>query len=263
MLGAGEAQGRTGLLAGKVVAVTGAGSGIGRAAAFLTAAEGAAALVITDRNGDGLKETAVQVEERGIEVASLEASIDEAGSPDDLVALAVERFGRLDAAVNNAGVRGRLATIDEVDDELWDEVQAINLKAVFRGMRAQLRQMYRQGSGSIVNVASASVFGVSPRLGPYVASKTGLIGLSRVAAVEAGPKGVRVNVVCPGRTDTPLFNAHATVDGPPMDRLVAEIPLGRMGTPDELGEALIWLCSERSSFVNGAVLVVDGGRTVA
>jgi NAD(P)-dependent dehydrogenase (short-subunit alcohol dehydrogenase family) len=106
MLGAGEAQGRTGLLAGKVVAVTGAGSGIGRAAAFLTAAEGAAALVITDRNGDGLKETAVQVEERGIEVASLEASIDEAGSPDDLVALAVERFGRLDAAVNNAGVRG-------------------------------------------------------------------------------------------------------------------------------------------------------------
>jgi NAD(P)-dependent dehydrogenase (short-subunit alcohol dehydrogenase family) len=89
-----------------------------------------------------------------------------------------------------------------------------------------------------------------------------VIGMSRVAAVEAGPKGVRVNVVCPGRTDTPLFNAHATGDGPPMERLVDPIPVGRMGTPEELGEALVWLCSDRSSFVTGEVLVVDGGRTV-
>jgi NAD(P)-dependent dehydrogenase (short-subunit alcohol dehydrogenase family) len=123
--------------------------------------------------------------------------------------------------------------------------------------------MYRQGHGSIVNVASASVFGVSRELAPYVASKLGLIGLSRVAAVEAGPRGVRVNVVCPGRTETPLFASHATGDGPPLEQLVAQIPLGRLGRPAELGEALVWLGSDRSSFVNGAVLVVDGGRTVA
>ena len=175
----------------------------------------------------------------------------------------MQRFGRLDAAINNAGIRGRLATIDAVDDALWDEVQDVNLRAVFACTRAQLRQMYDQGAGSIVNVASASVFGVSAQLAPYVASKMGVIGLSRVAAVEAGPKGVRVNVVCPGRTETPLFTSHATVDGPPLDRLVDEIPLGRTGRPAELSEALVWLCSDRASFVTGAVLVVDGGRTVA
>jgi NAD(P)-dependent dehydrogenase (short-subunit alcohol dehydrogenase family) len=255
-------KGVAGLLEGKVVAVTGAASGIGQAVATLAADEGAAAVVVTDRDAAGLAATVAALDERAVASASLVAPIDEGDAPDDLVGLAVERFGRLDAAVNNAGIRGRLATIDELPDELWDEVQDVNLRAVFRCLRAQLRQMYRQGHGSIVNVASASVFGVSRRLAPYVASKAGLIGLSRVAAVEAGPHGVRVNVVCPGRTDTPLFAAYARGDGPPLEQLVGAIPLGRMAQPRELGEALVWLASDRSSFVSGAVLVVDGGRTV-
>lgn len=251
-----------GLIDGKVVLVTGAGSGIGQATALLAAEEGAAAIVITDRNDDGLERTVVALEDRGAAVASVVVPVDSASAPEKLVAAAVDGFGRLDAAINNAGIRGRLAPIDEVDDDLWDEVQAVNLRAVFACMRAQLRQMYAQGSGAIVNVASASVFGVSAQLAPYVASKMGVIGLTRVAAVEAGPRGVRVNVVCPGRTETPLFQSHATVDGPPLDRLVGEIPLGRTGRPTELAEALLWLSGDRASFVNGAVLVVDGGRTV-
>jgi len=251
------------LLADKVVVVTGAGSGIGRATAILAADEGAAGVVVTDRDADGLGQTVAEIGARGVATESLVASIDQGGAPDELVALAVKTFGRLDAAVNNAGIRGRLATIDEVDDDLWDEVIRVNLHSVMRCVRAQLRQMYAQGSGAIVNVASAVLFGFQGQLAPYVASKAGVVGLTKVAALEAGPKGVRVNVVCPGRTDTPLFNAHASGDGPPKEKLVAAIPLGRTAAPVELADALLWLCSERSSFVNGEVLVVDGGRTVS
>jgi NAD(P)-dependent dehydrogenase (short-subunit alcohol dehydrogenase family) len=252
----------SGLLAEKVVAVTGAGSGIGRATSILAADEGAAGVVVTDRDADGLAQTLAEIEARGVAAASLVARIDEGSAPDQLVGLAVERFGRLDAAVNNAGIRGRLATIDEIDDGLWEEVLSVNLRSVLRCVRAELRQMYRQGSGAIVNVASAVLFGFQGQLAPYAASKAGVVALTKVAAVEAGPRGVRVNVVCPGRTDTPLFNAHARGDGPPMEKLVAAIPLGRMAAPLELAEAMTWLCSNRSSFVNGEVLVVDGGRTV-
>jgi NAD(P)-dependent dehydrogenase (short-subunit alcohol dehydrogenase family) len=251
------------LLADKVVAVTGAGSGIGRATAILAADEGAAGIVLTDRDADGLAQTLADIEARGMQAASLVASIDDPAAPDDLVALAVERFGRLDAAVNNAGIRGRLATIDEIDDDLWEEVLRVNLDSVLRCVRAEVRQMYAQGSGAIVNVASAVLFGFQGQLAPYAASKAGVVALTKVAAVEAGPRGVRVNVVCPGRTDTPLFNAHARGDGPPLEKLVSAIPLGRMAAPIELAESMIWLCSDRSSFVNGEVLVVDGGRTVA
>jgi NAD(P)-dependent dehydrogenase (short-subunit alcohol dehydrogenase family) len=252
----------SGLLADKVVAVTGAGSGIGRATAILAADEGAAGVVVTDRDGEGLAQTLAEIDARGVASASLLAPIDEAAAPVKFVALAVERFGRLDAAVNNAGIRGRLATIDEIDDDLWEEVLQVNLGSVMRCVRAELRQMYEQGSGAIVNVASAVLFGFQGQLAPYVASKAGVVGLTKVAALEAGPRGVRVNAVCPGRTDTPLFNAHARGDGPPMEKLVAAIPLGRMAAPVELAEAMAWLCSDRSSFVNGEVMVVDGGRTV-
>jgi NAD(P)-dependent dehydrogenase (short-subunit alcohol dehydrogenase family) len=179
--------------------------------------------------------------------------------PDHIVRTAVTEFGRLDVAINNAGISGAQATIDEASDELFDEVIDVNLAATFRCMRAQLRQMYAQGSGSIVNIASASVFGVVPGLAAYVASKSGVIGLSNVAAKEAGPRGVRVNVVAPGRTLTPLFEAN--LDTPEkMAAAVAPIPLGRLADPSELADAIVYLGSRRSSFVNGTVLTVDGGR---
>jgi NAD(P)-dependent dehydrogenase (short-subunit alcohol dehydrogenase family) len=254
----------TSLLEDKIVAVTGAASGIGQATAILAAREGAAGVVVTDRNQDGLEQTVAELQAHDVAVASLVASIDAPDTPEKFVALAIEHFGRLDAAINNAGVRGRLATVDEVDDELWEEVIGINLRSVMRSMLAQLRQMYKQADGgSIVNVASAAVFGVPARLSPYVVSKAGVVWLTKVAAVEAGPQGVRVNVVCPGRTDTPLFNAYAGGDGPSRQGQVAEIPLGRTGRPQEPAEALVWLASPRSSFVTGEVLIVDGGRTLS
>lgn len=249
------------LLEGKVVAITGAGSGIGRATAHQAAAEGARALVLTDRDGDGLETTVAALGLDRSAVACVVGSITEPAAGDQLVEAAVSRFGRLDAAVNNAGVRGELSQLHDLTDEQFDEVIDINLRAVFRCMRAQLRQMYEQGAGSIVNIGSASVMGVSPQLAPYVASKMGVIGLMKVASKEAGQHGVRVNVVCPGRTDTPLLNVHHGSGFTSADDAVKPIPLGRFGQPSELADAIVFLCSDRSSFVNGANLIVDGGRT--
>jgi NAD(P)-dependent dehydrogenase (short-subunit alcohol dehydrogenase family) len=218
-------------------------------------------LVLADRDREGLE---VTVSELGIErasVACLVGSITEPSAADRLVDAAVQGFGRLDAAVNNAGVRGELSELHELSDAQFDDVIDINLRAVFRCMRAELGQMYQQGTGSIVNIGSASIMGVSQQLGPYVASKMGVIGLMKVASKEAGQRGVRVNVVCPGRTDTPLLNVHHTGGFTSSDEALKPIPLGRFGQPRELADAIVFLCSDRSSFVSGANLIVDGGRT--
>jgi len=248
------------MLAGKVLAITGAAAGIGRATALSAASHGATGIVISDREETGLSQSGAAIEALGCPVLVQVASTTDTSMPDELVAMTVARFGRLDGAVNNAGVRGELSPIDECSDDNFDAVIDVNLRAVFRGMRAQLRQMYAQGQGSIVNIASASVLGVAPELGPYVASKQGSIGLSKVASKEAGPRGVRVNVVCPGRTDTPLQRLHVEQSGG-FEARVDPIPLKRMAQPDEIAEVILFLCSDRSSFVNGAVYVVDGGRT--
>jgi NAD(P)-dependent dehydrogenase (short-subunit alcohol dehydrogenase family) len=130
-------------------------------------------------------------------------------------------------------------------------------------MRAELREMYQAGSGSIVNISSSSVFEAAPTIAPYITSKHGVIGLSRAAAVEAGPQNVRVNVVCPGRTDTPLFREMAPLDSDLWHRMRATVPLGRRyASTDEIGEVIVWLCSDRASFVTGHVLVADGARTI-
>lgn len=251
-----------GLLDGQVVSVTGAASGIGRATAAMVVREGAAGLVVSDRDGPALARLVNDLRaDGGAEVEQVTGDIASPAIAQDITAVAVGHFGRLDAAVNNAGIRGPLAAVADLTDEEFDAVLDVNLRAVHRCMRSQLRQMYAQRSGSIVNVASASVFGASPNLAPYVASKMGVIGLSKVASREAGPRGVRVNVVAPGRTDTPLLASYGAEGTHDPAALVAPIPLRRMGRPDELADAIVYLCSDRSSFVNGATLVVDGGRT--
>lgn len=251
-----------GLLDGLVVSVTGAASGIGRATAAMAVREGAAGLVVSDRDQQALARLVSELRTGGY--PGIEPVCGDIASPavaERITAVAVEHFGRLDAAVNNAGIRGPIAAVADLTDEEFDAVLDVNLRAVHRCMRSQLRQMYAQGSGSIVNVASASVFGASPNLAPYVASKMAVIGLSKVASREAGPRGVRVNVVAPGRTDTPLLATYGAEGTHDAAALVAPIPLRRMGRPQELADAIIYLCSERSSFVTGATLVVDGGRT--
>src|SRR5580704_3421413 len=218
-----ERTGVGGLLAGQVVLITGAASGIGRATCLLARDEGARGIVATDRDGDGL--------------STLETEL-------------------------NAGIRGTLAPIAELDDAVFEEVINVNLRSVYRCLRAQLPHLYARGGGSIVNIASATIFGVSAGLGPYAASKMGVLGLSKVASKEAGRHNVRVNVVAPGRTDTPLFRSHAFGDSPEdAAALVAPIPLGRFAEPVELAQAIVFLCSDRASFINGSTLVVDGGRT--
>ncbi len=244
-----------------VVLITGAGSGIGRAAALLAAEAGAAGLVLCDLRDDGLRETAETVRALGTEVRSMTGSVTEPGLADELVALAVSSFGRLDGAINNAGVRGSLAPLTDVTDDDWDEVIGVNLTSVFRCVRAQLRHMTARGSGSIVNIASAGANRATKRMGPYTAAKTGVVGLTRVAALEAGPSGVRVNAVCPGRTDTPMLGAPTVTDPTHQAWFTEGIPLGRLGQPAEVAAAAVWLLSDAASFVNGTTITVDGGRS--
>jgi NAD(P)-dependent dehydrogenase (short-subunit alcohol dehydrogenase family) len=250
------------MLAGKVVLATGAASGIGRATAIQAARHGAEAVIVADVNEEGGAETVAAVEAAGVEGFFQPTDVSRPGDPDAAVAAAVERFGRLDCAVNNAGTRGEFEDIFDVTDENWDRVMSINLSGLFRCLRAELRQMKRQGKGSIVNIGSGTIFGVTTGLSPYVASKYGVMGLTRIAAREMGQHGVRVNCVCPGRTNTPMLRMHMSMPGFDPARQVEPIALRRLGEPEEQGEAILWLLSDLSSFVTGDIMVVDGGRTL-
>jgi NAD(P)-dependent dehydrogenase (short-subunit alcohol dehydrogenase family) len=247
-------------LEGKVVAVTGAASGIGRATAMLAARSGARGLVLADLAADGLSDAAAEVAAAGALVETVTGSVADVATAGAIVARAVDRFGSLDAAVNAAGTMGQAAELTDYPDDTFKMVFDVNVHGVFGCLRAQLRQMYRQGSGCVVNIASASVFGVHAELGPYVASKAAVVAMTKVAAKEAGRRGVRVNAVCPGLTDTAMLRESMQVR-PATSDIAAAIPLGRVGRPDEIAQAIVWLWSDAASFANGAVLVVDGGRS--
>jgi NAD(P)-dependent dehydrogenase (short-subunit alcohol dehydrogenase family) len=246
------------LIEGKVIVVTGAGSGIGAATSILAAAEGALGVVLSDTNGQGLEATAEEIRAQGCQVEIAVGDLTEDRVPDDLVRRAVERFGRLDLAANCAGIDGQRVPIEEVSDEMFDQVLGVNLRALFRCMRAQLIQMYTQGEGAIVNIASAVVLGVRADMAAYVASKAGVVGLTKVASKEAGPKGVRVNAVSPGWINTPVGMRSPRAQDP--NQLKA-IPLPAPAEPKVMGESILWLLSDKASFTTGAVLVADGGRT--
>jgi len=248
------------MLEGKVVAVTGAASGIGRATALLAARSGARGLVLADLAADGLADTAAEAAAGGVQVATLTGSVGDPATAGAIVAQAVDRFGSLDAAVNAAGTMGDAAELADYPDGSFDQVMDVNVRGVFRCLRAELRQMYAQGAGCVVDVASASVFGVHAELGPYVASKAAVIAMTKVAAKEAGRRGVRVNAVCPGLTDTAMLR-ESMQRRPATSDIAAAIPLGRVGRPEEIAQAIVWLWSDSASFANGSILVVDGGRS--
>jgi NAD(P)-dependent dehydrogenase (short-subunit alcohol dehydrogenase family) len=247
-------------LQGKILAVTGGASGIGLATAMLAARSGAAGIVLADCARDRLATAVDAVRAEGCLVEALTIDVTTKDGADEITARAVDRFGRLDSAVNAAGVEGGIHPLDACDDAEFDAVMSVNLWGVFRCMRAQLRQMYQQQAGSIVNIASASVFGVHHGLGAYVASKAAVLTLSKVAAKEAGSHGVRVNALCPGLTDTPMLR-ESLGTRPLTSDIAGSIALGRIGTAAEIAEAAVWLCSDRSAFTTGVGLVVDGGRT--
>lgn len=245
------------LLNGKVALVTGAGSGIGRAIALAYAKEGAR-VVVSDTNTTGGDETVRQARAAGGEAQFVAADV---SKPDDgraLVEAAVRAYGRLDIACNNAGVGGDQALTADYPVEGWQRVIGINLSGVFYGMRAQIAQMLGNGGGAIVNMASILGQVGFASAAAYTAAKHGVIGLTRTAAIEYAAQGVRINAVGPGFIHTPMISGLEQ-DAGVNAQLVAAHPIGRLGTPEEVAELVLWLSSLKASFVTGAYYPVDGG----
>lgn len=246
-----------GLVEGKVVLVTGAASGIGRAAALAFAREGAR-VVASDLDEAGGAAAAAAIAAAGGEAVFVPADLAEEPAVEALVRRAIERFGRLDCALNNAGITGAVGNLESLELAGFERTLRNNLTSVFLCMKHELRTMRAQGSGAIVNTASgAGVIG-TPGLAPYCASKHAVLGLTKTAALENARSGVRVNAVLPGAVDTPMLRRFMGI-GSEVERLIrAGQPGGRLGEPEEIAEAAVWLCSDRASFVSGASLLVDG-----
>lgn len=244
----------------KVVIVTGAAGGIGRASAVAFAGEGAR-LVIADVK-DTLAQTAELCRAQGASVQALHLDIASEDAPDVLVGAALEHYGRLDAAFNNAGIVGENVDITEYPDAVWDRVMDVNVRAVFRAMKAQIRAMRAQGGGAIVNTASvASSHAMKMSVG-YIAAKHALMGLTRAAALDVVADNIRVNAVCPGIIDTPLMEHGKKVPGL-IDGLKAAVPLGRLGRAEEVARAVLFLASDEASYMIGQGVLIDGGVTVS
>jgi NAD(P)-dependent dehydrogenase (short-subunit alcohol dehydrogenase family) len=246
------------LLSAKVVLVTGAGSGIGQATALTMAREGAS-VVIADRDEAAGTATLEMITGQGGRGLTIIVDTSQAQGVETLVRRAVDCFGRLDCAVNNAAVRGPVVLTAEHTEENWDRIVSTNLKGVWLCMKFEIGQMLRQGGGAIVNIASNFGLVGSPGRSAYSASKHGVIGLTKAAALEYARRNIRVNAVCPGPTRTPFMESMLLERPEVLPALEAAQPIGRVAQSSEIAEAVVWLCSERASFVNGASLPVDGG----
>jgi len=249
-----------GLLHGKVALITGAASGIGRATALTAAREGAKVLVV-DAVPAG-EDTVKLIKQAGGEAAFHKCDVTRAAEVEATVAAAVKVFGRLDCAHNNAGIIGKsLHTADDTEEN-FDRIIAVDLKGVWLCMKYEILQMLKQGArGAIVNTASAAGLVGSHGQPAYTAAKHGVIGLTKVAALEYARHDIRVNSVCPGVIDTAMVAEMVTGHPRLRDRLIAVEPIRRMGKPEEIGEAVVWLMSDYASFVTGASLPVDGAMT--
>jgi NAD(P)-dependent dehydrogenase (short-subunit alcohol dehydrogenase family) len=245
---------------GKVAVVVGASVGIG-AATVRQFSDLGAAVVLASRNVDAIDALAAELREQGRQAEAVQVDVARAGDVERAVEVAVERFGGLDYAVNNAGVQGPAAPAADQPEEEWDRILAINLKGVWLSMRAEVPALLARGGGAIVNVASVGGLVAAPGISPYCASKHGVIGLSKSAALDYAEQGIRINVVAPGAIDTAIFNNWQETDEQ-REHMASLHPLKRIGRPDEVAGAIAWLCSDSSSYVTGAVMPVDGGYIV-
>ena len=247
-----------GILDGKVALITGASSGIGRATAKIFAREGAR-LVLADMVEAGGQETLQMVKDVGADAVFLKTDVVKAVDVEAAVAKAVETFGRLDCAFNNAGIGGAGKLTHEYSEEEWDRVIAVNLKGVWLCMRAELVQMLKQGGGAIVNTSSIMGLTGAIRVPAYTAAKHGVAGLTKAAALEYGRLGIRINAVCPAPIYTPMLMGAFKTRPDIEERYARSEPMKRIGQPEEVGEAVAWLCSDRASYVTGHPFPVDGG----
>lgn len=245
-------------LEGKVALVTGGGSGIGRATALIFAREGAQ-VVVADIVTEGGEETVRLVKAAGGDAVFVRTDVSKAAEVEALIKKVVVTYGQLDCAFNNAGIEGMVAPTADCTEENWDRVLAINLKGVWLCMKYEIPQMLKQGGGAIVNTSSVGgLIGSAGGTPAYIASKHGVVGLTKAAALEYAKAGIRVNAVCPGATLTPMQERAFT--SPQMAELVSAMqPMGRLGKPEEIAEAVVWLCSDAASFVTGCAMPVDGG----
>jgi len=249
------------LLENKVAFITGSASGIGKETALLFAKEGAK-VMISDINEEQGNEAVEDVKKIGGEAAFVKCNVANYQDVQNLLAATVKHFGRLDVAVNNAGIGGSWQQLAEYDHAEYDKIIAINQTGVFYCLQVAIKQMLSQKSaGSIVNISSVAGLKAMPFGSPYVASKHAVIGLTKTAAVEYARAGIRVNAICPVFTLTPLFKEIFKVDASYEEKLMKTIPMRRYGKPEEIAEAITWLCSDRSGFVTGQAISLDGGST--
>jgi NAD(P)-dependent dehydrogenase (short-subunit alcohol dehydrogenase family) len=247
-----------GKLQGKVVLVTGGGSGIGRATSVRLAQEGAK-VMIADYVATGAERTVAMIKEAGGTASCVGADVSVTNQVEMMVNKTLETYGRIDGAFNNAGVEGRMANTVEATEENFDRLIAINLKGVWLCMKYEIAQMLKQGGGAIVNTASAAGLVGVEGLSAYNASKHGVVGLTKTAALEFAQKNIRVNCVCPGLINTPMVARMIDSGGMNEQDFIASEPVGRMGKPEEIGEGVVWMLSDAASFVTGHSLAIDGG----
>lgn len=243
---------------GCVALVTGAGSGIGRCSAMIFAREGAA-VVVADMVLDAAEETAEEIRSGGGEATAVRCDVSSEADVRAMLEITLQSYGKLDAAHNNAGMSHPQMLTAELSDEAFDRTVAVNLRGVWLCMKYEIGRMLDNGGGAIVNAGSTAAVVGLPKFAAYTATKHGVVGLTKSAALDYADKGVRVNVVSPGPTRTPMM-LNAMAENPEREEFVRSgIPMGRMAEPAEVAEAAVWMCSDRASFITGQVLQVDGG----
>ena len=245
------------MVEGKVVLITGAGSGIGQAGAAIFATQGAAHIYVVDTNAEGGAETVEHVEAAGGAATFVAVDVTDEQAVAGLIERIVAEQGRLDAAWNNAGINAQSAPFHELDLAGWQRMLLVNLTSVFLCMKYELVQMLAQGGGSIVNTSSGAGQVAAPGLPHYTAAKHGVLGITKVAASEYNRQGIRVNAICPGTVDTPMFRRSMTPEA--ITRLVSNTPVGRLAEASEIADIALWLCDDAPGFLTGQAIAVDGG----